>query len=109
MDGVVRDLAEIRASGFPVFARGVVPKPGTKKAAFPLNEEIRCGGVTVRAGDLVVADEEGVVVVPATRQDELLQAARAKAAKEAAQSLDAWETDHYARIQQALDAQGFTG
>ncbi|AGI89022.1 Dimethylmenaquinone methyltransferase [Streptomyces albidoflavus] len=109
VDGVVRDLAEIRASGFPVFARGVVPKPGTKKAAFPLNGEVRCGGVTVRAGDLVVADEEGVVVLPAARQDELLQAARAKEAKEAAQSLDAWETDHYARIQQALDAQDFTG
>ncbi|MFD4166415.1 hypothetical protein ACFWQ1_02850 [Streptomyces albidoflavus] len=71
-----------------------------------LNEEIRCRGVTVRTGDLVVAHEEDVVVVPAVRQDELLQAARAK---EAAQSLDAWETDHHARIRQALDAQGFTG
>ncbi|MEU2958870.1 4-hydroxy-4-methyl-2-oxoglutarate aldolase [Streptomyces sp. ADI96-15] len=77
-----------------------------------LNEEIRCRGVTVRTGDLVVANEEDVVVVPAARQDELLQAARAKEAKEAkeaAQSLDAWETDHHARVRQALDAQGFTG
>ncbi|MFJ4943852.1 hypothetical protein ACIP4V_14660 [Streptomyces albidoflavus] len=74
-----------------------------------LNEEIRRRGVTVRTGDLVVANEEDVVVVPAARQDELLQAARAKEAKEAAQSLDAWETDHHARIRQALDAQGFTG
>ncbi|MEU3177276.1 RraA family protein [Streptomyces albidoflavus] len=45
-----------------------------------LNEEIRCRGVTVRTGDLVVANEEDVVVVPAARQDELLQAARAKEA-----------------------------
>lgn len=48
-------------------------------------------------------------MVPAARQDELLRAARAKEAKEAAQSLDAWEADHYARVQQALEAQGFTG
>ncbi|MGC5410363.1 RraA family protein, partial [Streptomyces sp. DT225] len=44
-NGVVRDLAEVRDMGFPVFATGVVPFPGTKKAVTPLNESVRCGGV----------------------------------------------------------------
>lgn len=108
-DGVIRDLAEVRAMGFPVFARGVVPKPGKKKAVTPLGAEVRCGGVRVRAGDVVVADEEGIVVTPRERADEVLAAARAKAAKEAAETLDAWEEDHRRRIDKILAEQGFEG
>lgn len=105
-DGVIRDLAEVRALGFPVFARGVIPIPGTKKAVGPLNEEVRCGGVRVNAGDVVVADEEGVVVVPHARQEQVLRDARAKLAKEAAESLDEWEAAHRARIDAILNANG---
>lgn len=107
IDGVIRDLAEVRELGFPVFARGVIPIPGTKAAIEPLNGQIRCGGATVRAGDIVVADEEGVVVVPATRQEQVLRDARAKLAKEATESLDAWELAHRARIDQILSDGGF--
>ncbi|POX52487.1 RraA family protein [Streptomyces sp. Ru72] len=108
-DGLIRDLAEVRAMGFPVFARGVIPIPGGKSVVEPLNVEVRCGGVSVRAGDLVVADEEGVVVVPAARADEVLGTARAKLAKEATESLDAWEEAHRARVDAILRAQGFEG
>ncbi|MEY9871580.1 4-hydroxy-4-methyl-2-oxoglutarate aldolase [Streptacidiphilus sp. MAP12-33] len=108
LDGVIRDLAEIRAMGFPVLARGVVPVPGGKKAARPLGEPVVCGGVTVHPGDLVVADEEGVVVTPHARAGEVLAAARAKLAKEAAQSLDAWQVEHRARVDAALLSAGFT-
>src|ERR1700722_6704717 len=63
--GVIRDIGEVREIGFPVFARGVIPIPGAKKVVTgPLNEPVRCGGVEVRAGDVVVADEEGSVVTP---------------------------------------------
>ncbi|MER7405774.1 hypothetical protein ABT373_25635 [Streptomyces sp. NPDC000070] len=48
-------------------------------------------------------------VTPAARREEILAAARAKLAKEAEQSLDAWEADHRARIEKALSDQGFTG
>lgn len=72
----------------------------------PLNVEVRCGGVRVSAGDVVVADEEGVVVVPAARQDEVLRAARAKLAKEAGESLDDWERAHRARIDAILAENG---
>ncbi|MCQ9180615.1 RraA family protein [Streptomyces sp. IBSBF 2953] len=108
-DGLIRDLAEVRDLGFPVFARGVIPVPGSKKAVEPLNEPVRCGGVTVNAGDVVVADEEGVVVVPAARAQDALAAARTKLAAEAAETLDDWEKAHRTRIDEILTAQGFQG
>ncbi|MFD7070072.1 RraA family protein [Streptomyces sp. NPDC059913] len=108
-DGVIRDLAEVRAMGFPVFARGVIPIPGTKKAVEPLNHPVRCGGVDVAAGDIVVADEEGVVVVPRSGAGQVLLDARAEAAKEAAESLDDWETAHRTRIDAILRGAGFEG
>jgi regulator of RNase E activity RraA len=109
LDGVIRDVAEARALRFPVFARGVVPVPGTKTAAVPHNEPITCGGVRVEAGDVVVADEEGIVVVPGDRREQVLADARAKLAEEAAQSLDDWEAEHHARIAKALRDSGFAG
>ncbi|MEV8340284.1 RraA family protein [Streptomyces niveus] len=106
LDGVIRDLGEVREMGFPVFARGVIPIPGTKAAVEPLNRDVRCGGVTVRAGDIVVADEEGVVVTPHGRAEEVLSASRAKLAKEAAESLDEWEAAHRARVDRVLSEKG---
>ncbi|GAA3822395.1 RraA family protein [Streptomyces chiangmaiensis] len=109
LDGVIRDVAEAREIGFPVFARGVIPVPGTKTAVEPLNLPVRCGGVKVDPGDIVVADEEGLVVVPNARQEEVLLAARAKLAKEADESLEAWEEAHRTRINKILDENGFQG
>ena len=107
IDGVIRDLAEVREDRFPVFARGVIPIPGGKQGPGELNNTIRCGGVQVSAGDVVVADEEGVVVVPAARQDAVLEAARKRAAKDASLSLDEWEAAHRARIDVILRDTGF--
>ncbi|GIF14436.1 RraA family protein [Actinoplanes teichomyceticus] len=109
LDGLIRDLGEVRAIGFPVFARGVIPIPGTKTRLGTHGVPVRCGGVTVRPDDVVVADEEGVVVVPAAGHAETLAAARAKLADEAATSLDDWERAHRARVEQALAAHGFPG
>jgi regulator of RNase E activity RraA len=108
-DGVIRDLAEVRDMGFPVFARGVIPIPGAKKAVAPLNTPVLCGGVTVHPGDIVVADEEGVAVAPGARQEEVLRAARAALAKEAGETLDAWEAAHRARVDKLLAEGGFEG
>ena len=109
IDGVIRDLAEVRELGFPVFARGVIPVPGVKRAVAPLNAEVRCGGVTVRAGDVVVADEEGVAVAPRDRLGQVLRDARAKMATEAAESLDDWAAAHRATVDKLLAESGFTG
>ncbi|MFB6942118.1 RraA family protein [Streptomyces sp. NPDC056237] len=108
-DGVIRDLAEVRDMGFPVFARGVVPIPGAKKAVGPLNGPVRCGGVDIHAGDIVVADEEGIVVTPRARRAQVLLDARQKLAKEAGESLDDWEKAHRARIDRILAEGGFEG
>ncbi|WP_369232755.1 RraA family protein [Streptomyces sp. R21] len=108
-DGVIRDLAEVRDMGFPVFARGVIPVPGEKKAVAPLNTPVLCGGVTVHPGDIVVADEEGVAVAPGARQEEVLRAARAALAKEADETLDEWEAAHRARVDKLLAEGGFEG
>lgn len=107
VDGVIRDLAEVRAAGFPVFARGVVPVAGGKSATAPLNEPVRCGGVIVRAGDIVVADDDGVVVVPAEQREQVFRDGQAKADAEAAQTLDMWAAEHHARIERMLAERGF--
>jgi len=107
VDGVIRDLGEVREMAFPVFARGVVPFPGSKAAVEPLNAPVRCGGVNVGAGDIVVADEEGIVVTPGSRQNQVLLDAQKKLAPEAGESLDAWEAAHRARINEILAEHGF--
>ena len=109
IDGVIRDIAEIRELGFPVFARGLSPIPGTRAAARSLNQPIVCGGIQVLAGDVVVADEEGIVVIPQARMDAVLQVGRAQAEKEATQSLASWQENHRATVDRILREQGFDG
>ena len=109
VDGVIRDLAETRAIGFPVFARGVIPIPGAKNVVGVFGVAVNCGGVEVAPGDIVVADEEGIVAVPGPRREEILQKAMALAAKDAASTLESWEGAHRARIDQALRDHGFAG
>ncbi|MBI4610597.1 MAG: RraA family protein [Candidatus Rokubacteria bacterium] len=102
VDGLIRDLAEVRERRFPVFARGVIPIPGDKKGPGTLGETVTCGGVSVAPSDVVVADEEGIVVVPAAAATQVLAAAEAKAAKEAATTLEAWGREHRERIEEIL-------
>ncbi len=109
IDGVIRDLAETRENRFPVFARGVIPIPGGKDKIGVLNGTVRCGGVEVSPGDVVVADEEGIVVVPVAQLETVLQKAQARAAKDAAETLEEWEAAHRAKIEQILRDKGFTG
>src|SRR6266542_1653668 len=107
VDGVVRDVTEARANGFPLFARGISPIPGAKDGPGEINAPITCGGVKARPGDVVVADEEGIVVVPRAEAAEVLKKAQSKAATDAAQSLDEWERKHRARVESTLQAKGY--
>jgi regulator of RNase E activity RraA len=107
VDGVIRDLAEVRENGFPVFARGVIPKPGVKNQLGILNDTVHCGGVAVSPGDIVVADEEGIVVVPKSERKAVLEMAQARAAKDKAQTLDEWEAEHHEKIESILKEKGF--
>ena len=78
LDGCVRDGNELEKQCFPIFAVGRCIVGTSKDPALDgrVGRPIRCGGSTVRAGDLVVADADGVVVVPAEQADAVLAAAR---------------------------------
>jgi 4-hydroxy-4-methyl-2-oxoglutarate aldolase len=109
VDGLIRDLAEVRENHFPVFARGVIPFPGGKGAIDAFNAPVTCGGVRVEPGDVVIADEEGIAVVPVAGKDEILQAVAARATKDANETLESWEAAHRTRIDVILEKKGFTG
>ncbi|MEL6137507.1 MAG: RraA family protein [Cyanobacteria bacterium J06628_6] len=98
VDGVIRDVAEVRAYQFPVFARGAMPIPGKKRGPGTLNQPVVCGGVWVCPGDIVIADEEGIAVVPVAHQETVREIAQRRADRDAAQSLTDWETSHRAKI-----------
>lgn len=66
IDGGCRDLDAIRAAGIFLASRHVTPRSGKRRVSVvAIGEVITCGGVTVRARDCVIADETGVVVIPA--------------------------------------------
>lgn len=75
IDGAIRDLADIRVSPLPVFARAVVPNAGGAEYVGETGIPIQCGGTVVCPGDWIAGDEDGVVVVPAARIEEALAGA----------------------------------
>jgi 4-hydroxy-4-methyl-2-oxoglutarate aldolase len=83
IDGGVRDIAALAARRFPAFARGISMR-GTIKASAPsVGQPISFAGTPVEAGDLVVADDDGVLIIPAARVQATLVKAQARADKEA--------------------------
>ena len=82
VDVAVRDIAELREIGLPIWARFVRVR-GTKKAdPGRLDVPVVVGGATIRPRDVVVMDDDGVVVVAAERVEEVAEAARAREEKE---------------------------
>lgn len=85
VDGLVRDVAAVRALGdLPVFARGITPIGPLHRGPGELNYPISAGGIVVKAGDIIVGDADGVVVVPAESAEDLLQRLRERAPAERA-------------------------
>lgn len=82
IDGCVRDLARLEKLGFPVFAHGTALPGASKSGPGSIGTEARVGGVQVGAGDWIVGDVDGVVVVPQVSIDEVLKAARGREARE---------------------------
>jgi regulator of RNase E activity RraA len=84
IDGAVRDSLEIDEMDYPVFSVGTNPNGPTKNVPGRIGHPVTCGGVTVRAGDLIVADADGVVAIEREAVETLLPLARKKVADEAA-------------------------
>ena len=89
VDGAIRDTDEIKSLGFPIFSRAIVPRsthsPYSKRMEpIEVNVPIQCAGVLVAPGDVVLADEIGVVVVARSEAAEVLKRAQEQAAQEEA-------------------------
>lgn len=82
-DGMVRDIDGLDQVGIPVFALGLSPNSPFKDGPGSIGLPITLGGVAVDAGDVVVGDQDGVVVVPRARVDEVIALLDEVAAKEA--------------------------
>ncbi len=83
IDGYTRDTQAIIEMGFPVFCRGVHPADSLGRLDVAgHNVPITCGGVLVHPGDLVLADHDGVVIVPRARAEETLRLAEEKVSGE---------------------------
>lgn len=82
IDGAVRDIDAIEASGFPVFSRGLAIGSCTKERPGKLDAVIQLGGAAVRPGDLVFGNADGLVIVEHDRIDDVFQAAAGRRRKE---------------------------
>ncbi len=82
VDAAVRDVEELREVGLPVWARWVRVRGADKKVPGTIGEPVLVGGATIRRGDAVVLDADGAAVVERERVEEVLGAARERAARE---------------------------
>ncbi len=80
----VRDVAELREMGFPAWSRAVSAQGSVKATAGAVNVPVVLGGQTIHPGDVVVADDDGVMVVPRADVPRALTASQARIDKEAA-------------------------
>ena len=89
VDGAIRDIDEIRDLKFPIFSRAVVPRSthspySGRLEPIEVNVPISCGGSLVDPGDMILADEIGVVAVPRAEAHDVLRRALAQADQEEA-------------------------
>lgn len=83
IDGLTRDAAKIREAGFPVFAKGISSYDSHGRSeVIAYDVPIQCDGVTVNPGDIVFADYDGAVVIPATQTKVVIEKAEVKVKRE---------------------------
>ncbi|RMF09128.1 MAG: RraA family protein [Alphaproteobacteria bacterium] len=82
IDGAVRDVAELRDSPVPAYARAVVPAGPHKGFGGEVNGMIQCGGTAVQPGDILVGDDDGVVVIRPEQLAGLVERCRERIANE---------------------------
>lgn len=82
VDGIVRDAEALERMRLPVYARGLCPASCNKDGGGEVGAIIACGGVAVRPGDLIIADRDGVTVVPLEDAEEVAKLAAAQVERE---------------------------
>jgi len=83
IDGAIRDVAEVRAREFPVYARGVTHRGPYKDGPGEINVPVSVGGMVVNPGDIVVGDQDGLMAFAPDEAAQLIEKARAHLATEA--------------------------
>lgn len=78
-DGLVRDVEQTQEVGLPMFSIGLTPSGPTKNGVGQINTTIACGNVVVSPGDIVLADNDGVVVIPQDEASDVLEGTRQRA------------------------------
>lgn len=76
LDGALRDLDTVREMELPIYATGSTPGGPHKDGPGEINVPIACGGISVNPGDIIVADADGVIVIPLKDAPEILEAAK---------------------------------
>lgn len=82
IDGCVRDSAEIIEMGFPVFCRGTCMRGTAKQTLGSVNHSVLFADVVVNPGDLVLGDDDGIVIIPQSKLEKVLEASRLRVEKE---------------------------
>ena len=82
VDASVRDIAELAELGLPIWARWVRVRGAAKEVAGAIGESVVVGGATIRSGDVLVLDADGVAVVESERVEQVLEASRERAGRE---------------------------
>ncbi len=84
IDGLLRDVADLREMEFPAFARGTTPHVGLNRTVGETQAPVPCGGIVVNPGDWIVGDDDGLAFVPAGLVEAVTAEAEEKLRKEAA-------------------------
>lgn len=84
IDGPIRDIDEIRNLDFPVYGTGTTPGGPYKEGPGEVNVPISCGGISVNPGDIILADYDGVIVIPRNDSEVILEKAKKLKEKDAA-------------------------